>query len=163
MKRGYTMGVGYVKRFSLLILITGLIFYFMHPLGKYLVRPVADASVAILSYFYQIRLYGGSIIGDGVIIDIVPLCTPVIEWSLIGAYVILTWKGWRDILILFLALPYLILFDSLRISLMFVLIKSGYSWTVYHDLNSYITFLLAIVSMLFIREKLNDENHNKRV
>ncbi len=159
MKRGYPMGSRYVKRFFLLMLGTGTIFYIVHPLGNYLVKPVAEVSVVILSHFYRIRLYGGSIIGDGVIINIVPLCTPVIEWSLIGAYITLTWRGWKDIILLSLALPYLILFDSLRIALMFVLIKYGYSWTVYHDLNSYVTFLLAIILMLFIRERFNGESH----
>ena len=138
----------------LLLVLGWAISYPLDPLSSYLIRPVAWIAFLMLSPFYNVVLSGNVIVGNGVAVRVIDLCTPVPEFGIVLAYILLTWKGLRDVLVAILSFIILLLFDGLKVAVMFVLLGKGYSWVIYHDLNSYVIFFLAFLSILIIREKV---------
>ena len=142
-----------LRTFALLLLGTFLISYALKPLGNYMTRPVAALAALMLRPFYDVSLRDSVIVGDGLSVEVIPPCTPIMEWALFLTYLLLTWRGRRDVIAIVVSFLYFTIVDSLRIALIFLFMAEGFGAGFSHDVITYITFLVAFFIVVWIRER----------
>jgi len=126
----------------------------LRPLEGYLTYFIAWMAFRILSFTHHVTLANSTIYGSRVSIQVVYLCTPAPVFGLVLSYFALTWRGWKDLVLLLVAFLTIAVFDALRIAAMFVLLEHNYSMFISHDITAYVSFLIAIGLIIFVRERI---------